>query len=83
MKILKNIQQYLSQSIGWIRYTGGNPAHLVSMVEHLDDTIQLLKDLAKSYESYSAINKPKTEWDEYDYMMYPIWLRLKDWLENK
>ena len=57
------------------RYTRDHPLRPPQLV-----ALQLLHDLSKSYEYYAACNKPKEEWDEYDYMMYPIWLRLKEFL---
>lgn len=47
-----------------------------------DEIFSILRDLSKSYEYYCACNKPKEEWDEYDTMMYPVWLRLKKLLEE-
>jgi len=46
------------------------------------DFLSLMRNLSKSYEYYSACNTPQEEWDEYDYMMFPIWLRLRDLLEK-
>lgn len=40
-----------------------------------DDLVQMIMDLAQSYECHSASNKPDDEWDEYDAWMYPIWRR--------
>ena len=57
-----------------------NPLKMIS--ENHEEVYQLLLDLSKSFEYYCAINKPKSEWDEYDHMMYPIWLRLKELLEK-
>lgn len=55
---------------------------LKMLYENHEEVYQLLFDLSKSFEYYCAINKPKSEWDEYDYMMFPIWLRLKELLEK-
>lgn len=44
--------------------------------------ISLLRELTKSFEFYSALHKPETEWDEYDYMMYPIWIRVAEFLDE-
>lgn len=33
-------------------------------------------DVCKSFECYSALKKPESEWDEYDYLMYPKWIAL-------
>ena len=41
---------------------------------------KILLELTKSYEYYLAQNKPEEEWDEYDYMMNPVWIRLKQYL---
>lgn len=46
------------------------------------EVYDLLADLSKSYEYYMAKNKPREEWDEYDYMMLPIWKRLQELLEK-
>jgi hypothetical protein len=45
------------------------------------DIYNLLVELSKSHEFYSAHNKPESEWDEYDYMVYPIWIKLGKLLE--
>ena len=49
--------------------------------KEIDNIKTLLMDLSKSYEYYSACNKPKDEWDEYNCMMFPIWLRLRKLLD--
>lgn len=41
----------------------------------------LLLRLCKSYECYSTLHKPESEWDEYDQMMYPTWNELAELLE--
>jgi len=38
-------------------------------------------EVCKSFECYTAINKPKEEWDEYDYFMFPRWLKLLEILD--
>lgn len=38
---------------------------------------ELLRDACKSFECYAAHDKPKSQWDEYDHMMNPIWKRIK------
>ena len=48
----------------------------------MDDFISAVDDITKSYECYSALHKPETEWDEYDYMMYPKWKKLLEILEK-
>ena len=32
--------------------------------------------VCKSFECYTAMKKPESEWDEYDYMMLPLWKKL-------
>ena len=44
---------------------------------------ELLRELTKSYEFYSSLNKPKEEWDDYDMMMYPIWKRVAEFLTEQ
>lgn len=51
-------------------------------MDKLKIAIDLLKEATKSYECYSALHKPKEEWDEYDYMMYPIWIRISEFLDE-
>lgn len=50
---------------------------VVELQALLDKYFELMSELSRSHEYWSACNKPEAEWDEYDYMMYPIWLRLK------
>jgi hypothetical protein len=55
---------------------------IISNISWLEMLDRIVTDLSKSYEYYAACNKPKDEWDEYDHMMYPIWLRLKEFLDE-
>ena len=45
----------------------------------MDDLLKAIKGVFKSYEFYCYIQKPVSdgEMDEYDYMMKPLWEKLK------
>jgi hypothetical protein len=40
----------------------------------------IIRDLTKSFECYTAQNKPLILWDEYDQMILPIWERAISYL---
>jgi len=46
----------------------------------MDDLLKAIDGVFKSYEFYSYVEKPKDDWkmDEYDYMMKPLWEKLKE-----
>ena len=83
MKPLDRIISKLNYQAGWGQYTGGDVSQLYLDISELKQLNILLSDLSKSYEYYSACNKPEVEWDEYDYMMYSIWKRLHKLLEDE
>lgn len=76
MHILEIVIDALHHQAEWVRYTGGDPQPLHSMIMELQELKAVLGELMKSYECYTAENKPTEEWDEYDYMMLPVWTRL-------
>ncbi len=41
----------------------------------LAEAIELLRQVCRSFEAYSAARKPREEWDEYDHAINPAWLK--------
>lgn len=80
MNLLNSVLEILQKHAGWIQYIGGDTRSINNIIDQVRGLFELLVDLSKSYEYYCACNKPKEDWDDYDYMMYPIWLRLKEFL---
>ncbi len=54
-------------------------AKLVADCPELLDTMRLL---LRSFEAYMAETKPEENWDEYDFMMHPVWKRAKILVEK-
>ena len=49
------------------------------------ELLEVLAELQNSFEAYAALRKPEREWDEYDYMMLPVWkkaLALLDYFDR-
>lgn len=82
MKLIKNMIEMLEHQAGWVKYTGGDPTPLYSMMGELRQLESVMMGLSKSYEYYSACNKPELEWDEYDYMMYPTWIKFGELISS-
>lgn len=51
-------------------------------IDYGKEAISLLRELTKSYEFYLAMHIEKELWDEYDTMMYPIWIRVAELLDE-
>lgn len=51
-------------------------------IQEQEELLDIINGLQMSVENYFSSRKPETEWDEYDYMMFPKWIRLQDFLEK-
>lgn len=75
MSVITEVIEHLNHVAGTVEYfTSQSFPKFRNLVIKLDSLDKCLGNLCKSYEMYCAHSKPKEEWDEYDHMMYPIWL---------
>lgn len=51
-------------------------------IDLFKELVEVIKDLHKSYEYYCYVYDPKPEedYDEYDYMMSPIWKKYHEFI---
>lgn len=65
----------IANCICYVATTNDDMQANADLIAAAPELLEILAELQNSIEAYEANRKPEHQWDEYDYMMYPIWRR--------